>query len=106
MHWILVSLAVLTVTAIAVMGMAAATAEWVPPWGGYRILRPRLWGVGLLVSAVGLTAFMLLGPLGDLPPVYAAIPLAGMGVHVVGLLLQALARRPGRSPRSPTGPVA
>ncbi|MFF3329014.1 hypothetical protein ACFYWX_05545 [Streptomyces sp. NPDC002888] len=106
MHSILVILAVLAVTALAVMGGAATATGWVPPWGGYRILRPRLWGSGMVVSAVGMAAFMFLGPLGDLPPAYASIPLAGMGAYLVGLLLQTLARRPGRAPRAPTGPVS
>ncbi|MER5755654.1 hypothetical protein [Streptomyces sp. NPDC002088] len=102
MHWALVSLAVGCVTIYAVIGLAGIVTGWVPPWGRSRVLRPRLWGTGALLSAAGLSLFMFLGPLGDAQPLHVYLPLAGMGVNFVGLALQMLAQRPGRALPPPT----
>jgi hypothetical protein len=103
MHWVLVSLAVLAVSALAVMGVAGIALGRVPAWGRRRVLRPKLWGYGAVVSAVGMTGFMFLGPLSDAPPAYIALPLAGMAANFVGLVMQMLAQRPGRTPGTLTG---
>ncbi|MFF3203429.1 hypothetical protein [Streptomyces sp. NPDC002962] len=106
LHWSLVVTAVVCVTVMAVVGVSAVTREWVPPFGRRRVLRPRLWGVGALMSALGLSLFMLLGPLasGD-PAVNFYVPLAGMAVNFAGLGVQMLAQRPGLAPRQPPTPT-
>ncbi|MER6557286.1 hypothetical protein ABT300_05875 [Streptomyces sp. NPDC001027] len=102
MYWALVGFGVVCVTIMGAMGVAAVTREWVPPRGRARVLRPRLWGTGALMSAVGLGLFMCLGPLAtDRPAVNFYIPIAGMAVNFAGLGVQMLARRPGRTPRLP-----
>ncbi|MDX3801955.1 hypothetical protein [Streptomyces sp. AK04-3B] len=102
MYWALVGVGVVCVTIMGAMGVAGVTREWVPPLGRRRVLRPRLWGTGALMSAGGLGLFMFLGPLAtDRPVVNFYIPLAGMAVNLAGLGLQTLARRPGRTPQSP-----
>ncbi|MER5196186.1 hypothetical protein ACWD3J_42480 [Streptomyces sp. NPDC002755] len=102
LHWSLVVTAVVCVTVMAVVGIAAVTREWVPPFGRRRVLRPRLWGVGALMSALGLGLFMFLGPMAshDLA-VNLYVPPAGMAVNLAGLGVQTLAQRPGRTPRLP-----
>ncbi|MFF4832039.1 hypothetical protein [Streptomyces sp. NPDC001315] len=106
MHGALVSLAMVCVTALAAIGLAGVSRGWVPPWGRSRVLRPRLWGTGALLSAAGLSFFMFLGPLGDARPLHVYLPLAGMGVNFVGLALQMLAQRPGRALTPPTTTTA
>ncbi|MFJ9023872.1 hypothetical protein ACIRPU_28445 [Streptomyces sp. NPDC102259] len=105
-HWTLVVTAVVCVTLMAVAGLAAVTREWVPPFGRGRVVRPRLWGVGVLASALGLSLFLSLGPLAssDLG-VNLYIPLVGMAVNLAGLAVQMLAQRPGRVPRLPPTPT-
>ncbi|WP_062641237.1 hypothetical protein [Streptomyces maremycinicus] len=101
-YWTLVVTAVVCVTLMAVVGIAAVAREWVPPFGRRRVLRPRLWGAGALMSALGLGLFMFLGPMAshDLA-VDLYVPPAGMAVNLAGLAVQALAQRPGRTPRLP-----
>ncbi|MCX4764739.1 hypothetical protein OG562_27975 [Streptomyces sp. NBC_01275] len=102
LHWTLVITAVVCVTASTAVGVAAVTREWVPPFGRVLVLRPRLWGTGVLMSALGLSLFMFLGPLGsDDLAVNFYVPLVGMAVNFAGLAVQALARRPGRTPGLP-----
>jgi hypothetical protein len=100
-HEIWVIAAVLSMVALATMGLAGITTGWVPRWGRNRVLRPKLWGYGAVVSAVGMTAFMLLGPLGAAPPAHTYVPPAGIAVYLVGLGLQMLAQRPGRALQGP-----
>ncbi|KPI25763.1 hypothetical protein ACWGA9_31230 [Streptomyces sp. NPDC054950] len=107
LHWSLVVTAVVCVTVMAVVGVAAVTREWVPPFGRKRVLRPRLWGVGALMSALGLGLFMFLGPMAshDLA-VNLYVPPVGMAVNLAGLAVQTLAQRPGRASRlHPTPPT-
>lgn len=102
MYWAMVGIGVVCVTITGATGGAAVTREWVPPLGRRLVLRPRLWGAGALMSAVGLGLFTFLGPLAiDRPTVHFSIPLAGMAVNLAGLGLQTLARRPGRTLRLP-----
>ncbi|MGQ4329827.1 hypothetical protein [Streptomyces hayashii] len=102
MYWALVGTGVVCVTIMGVLGVAAVAREWVPPRGRRRVLRPRLWGTGAVMSAVGLGTFMFLGPLDpDRSAVNFFLPLAGMAVNFAGLGLQTYARRPGRTPRLP-----
>lgn len=97
MHWYLVGMAALAVTGLAGLGIAAITTGWVAPWGRRRVLRPKLWGYGSVVSAVGMSLFMFLGPFrgpdADLTP-YA---MTGMTLFLAGSVLQVAGQRPGRS---------
>ena len=102
MQGILVSIGVACLSVMAVMGLAAVLRGWTPPYGG-QVLRPRLWGTGVLLSAFGLGVFMFLGPLGSgRPGQHFYVALAGMATNFVGLGLQTLARRIGRVPHLPT----
>ncbi|WP_406006950.1 hypothetical protein OG440_12725 [Streptomyces sp. NBC_00637] len=101
LHWSLVVTAVVCVTVMAVVGGAAVTREWVPPFGRRRVLRPRLWGIGVLMSALGLSLFLSLGPLAGHLTVNFFVPPAGMALNLAGLGVQTLAQRPGRAPRLP-----
>ncbi|MDX3578987.1 hypothetical protein [Streptomyces sp. FL07-04A] len=102
MHAILVGATALAVMVLAVGGAAGVTTGWVPPWGRPRILRPRLWGYGSLVTAAGATVWAFVGPLKG-PPHGASVYVAWTGwvVFMAGLLVQLRARRPGRVPRLP-----
>ncbi|MEH0575976.1 hypothetical protein [Streptomyces sp. B21-108] len=107
MYWAMLGTGVVCVTIMGAMGVAAVTRAWVPPLGRSLVLRPRLWGAGALMSAVGMGFFMFLGPLAtdrpaDRPAVNFSVPLAGMAVNFAGLGLQTYARRPGRTPRLPS----
>ncbi|MGR6972481.1 hypothetical protein ACU639_23320 [Streptomyces cynarae] len=79
-----------------VTGVAAIATGWVPPWGGSRIMRPRLWGYGTLLGSVGISGYAFLGPLNGAP--FAHMPLAatGFGLYLAGTATQLSARRPGR----------
>jgi hypothetical protein len=102
MQWILVSIGVACLSVMAVMGLAAVVRGWTPRLGR-PVLRPRLWGTGVLLSAFGLGVFMFLGPLGSARPgQHSYVPLAGMATNFVGLGLQTLARRTDRVPPLPT----
>ncbi|MGW3204512.1 hypothetical protein [Streptomyces sp. NPDC001135] len=94
MHMYLVVAAGLAVALLAVVGVAAAATDWMPPLARPRVLRPRLWGYGTLVSALGLGLYMFLGPLADAG--LSALPLAGWVLFMGGMIVQLLARRPGR----------
>ncbi|MFH0174732.1 hypothetical protein [Streptomyces cacaoi] len=98
MNWIAVSIALAVITAVAAAGVAAVTTGWLLPFRRERILRPKLWGASLLLIAFGLAFFLFLGPLGGMPPRHPYLPFLGIGVNFVGLALQLLAQRPGRSP--------
>ncbi|MFF2513660.1 hypothetical protein [Streptomyces sp. NPDC058086] len=81
---------------LAAIGIAGITTGWVPPFGRSIVLRPKLWGYGALVSAVGMTLFVFLGPFRAPDIGMAPYALGGMGVAFVGMALQMAARRPGR----------
>ncbi|MEV1063249.1 hypothetical protein [Streptomyces sp. NPDC050263] len=102
MYGALVGTMVVCVTVMAALGIAAVTREWMPPLRRRSVLRPRLWGIGALMSALGLSLFVFLGPLAPGgPAVNFFIPLVGMAVNLAGLGVQSLARRPGRTPPLP-----
>jgi hypothetical protein len=95
MHWILVSLCTLSVALLAGLGIAAMTTGWLPSWGG-RVLRPRLWGSGAVVGAVGMSLFMFLGPLRGPDLDMAPYVMSGLVLFFVGQALQWAGKRPGR----------
>ncbi|MFJ8359082.1 hypothetical protein [Streptomyces sp. NPDC093984] len=97
MHRVLAGVTAAALVAGAVTGAAVVATGWVPPWGGSRIMRPRLWGHGTLVGAVGMSGYAFLGPLNGAP--FAHMPLAamGFGLYPVGTATQLSARRPGRA---------
>ncbi|MFJ8109706.1 hypothetical protein [Streptomyces sp. NPDC096132] len=102
MHWIAVSIAVAVTTAVAAAGVVAVTTGWTLPLGRERILRPKLWGAGLLLIAFGTAFFLFLGPLGGVPTRHPYLPFLGIAVNFGGLALQLLAQRHGRTPVPPT----
>ncbi|MFI6353161.1 hypothetical protein ACIBJF_10965 [Streptomyces sp. NPDC050743] len=96
MHMVLVVAAALVVALMVAFGVAGITTGWVIPLGRHRILRPKLWGFGQLLGAVGLSLWMFLG---ILPERFDLLPLIGWFVFMGALGLQMLAQRPGRTPR-------
>ncbi len=97
MHLALVSIGVAVVTAAALAGVAGVTTGWTLPFRRERILRPKLWGAGLLLIAFGTAFFLFLGPLGGTPTRHPYLPFLGIAVNFGGLALQLLAQRPGRA---------
>ncbi|MGW1781454.1 hypothetical protein ACWCQQ_20260 [Streptomyces sp. NPDC002143] len=101
MRWVLVGVSALAVMVLAVGGVAGIATGWVPPWGRSRVLRPRLWGYGSLITAAGAAVWIFVGPLAGPPHGASAyVAWAGWVVFMVGLLIQSRARRSGRSPRT------
>jgi hypothetical protein len=94
MHMYLVVASAVALLLLAVFGVASVTTGWVVPWGRPRVLRPRLWGTGCLVCAVGGAVFLYLGPLAG---AHGDLPWIGWIAFMAGLGLQMLAQRPGRS---------
>ncbi|MFD5794151.1 hypothetical protein ACFWIO_11540 [Streptomyces diastatochromogenes] len=93
MHMFLVVAGAAAAALLVASGVAAITTGWVMPIGRHRILRPRLWGYGCLVCAVGSSLFLFMGPLAR---AYGLLALTGWFVFMAGLGLQWLAQRPGR----------
>jgi hypothetical protein len=96
MHWILVTVAVIALVALAGAGVAAITTGWLAPWGRRRVLRPTLWGYGAVVGAVGMALYMFLGPFRGPDLAMAPYAMSGMALFFVGLALQWAGQRPGR----------
>ncbi|MEU5093219.1 hypothetical protein [Streptomyces sp. NPDC020996] len=84
------------VTGLAAIGVAGVVRGWTPPWGGRRVLRPKLWGYGSLLAAAGMALFAFLGPLQEPRPSLYALPVIGWCGFMGGLFLQNLSLRPGR----------
>lgn len=101
MHRVLTGLAALTVTVVAVGGVAGIATGWVPPWGASRVLRPRLWDWGSLINATGAAVWIFVGPLNGPPQGASAyVAWAGWVVFMVGLPVRLRARHPGHLPRA------
>ncbi|MFF4020327.1 hypothetical protein [Streptomyces sp. NPDC001843] len=98
MHMYLEVVGALLVTLMAGLGIAAVTTGWVIPLGRHRILRPKLWGYGQLMGAVGASLWMFLGVFRAR---FDTLPLIGWFVFLGSLLVANLARRPGRTPSLP-----
>ncbi|GAA3830311.1 hypothetical protein GCM10022403_074400 [Streptomyces coacervatus] len=94
MHIYLVVAAWLAVALLAACGIAAVVADWVPRPARRRVVRPRLWGYGSLVSTLGLGLWMFLGPLMDAG--LSPLPVIGWCLFMGGMIIQLLAQRPGR----------
>ncbi|WP_158692690.1 hypothetical protein [Streptomyces roseochromogenus] len=94
MHMFLAVAAAVVYGLLAVSGIASITTGWVVPWLRTRVLRPRLWGYGSLLAAVGGAVFLYLGPLAER---YGSLPWLGWLGFMAGLGLQMLAQRPGRA---------
>lgn len=100
MHEALVVAAVLVVTAGVVFGVVAvATGRIIPgpARGRAKVLRPRLWGYGTLTVSAGIGTFLFLGPLQGPTGHYAEYALPGMAVNFLGLYIQHLSTKPGRT---------
>ncbi|MEU0598856.1 hypothetical protein ABZ484_11460 [Streptomyces sp. NPDC006393] len=93
MHPYLVVAGALAVTLMAVAGVAAVTTGWVVPLGRHRVVRPRLWGYGQLLGAVGCALWMFLGVF---PGRLDVVPLIGWFLFMGSLGVGMLAQRPGR----------
>ncbi|MFJ8536547.1 hypothetical protein [Streptomyces sp. NPDC093591] len=78
---------------LVVLGVVTRTTGWVVPFGRTRVLRPKLWAYGSLVSGIGGAVFVFLGPLAG---AYGPMPRAGWFASMGGLGLQMPAQRPGR----------
>ncbi|MEU6771213.1 hypothetical protein [Streptomyces sp. NPDC046759] len=94
MHMFLVVANGVAMGLLGVFGIAGIATGWVAPWGRGRVLRPRLWGSGSLLSGVGGAFFVFLGPLAA--GRHTVLPWLGWVAFMVGLGLQMLAQRPGR----------
>ncbi len=98
MHVYLVVAGALAVTLMAGFGIAGVTTGWVLPLGRHLIVRPKLWGYGQLLGAVGASLWMFLGVFRSR---FDALSVTGWFVFMGSLGLQTLARRPGRTPVPP-----
>ncbi|MHC3473467.1 hypothetical protein ACYF6T_32895 [Streptomyces sp. 7R007] len=87
------------VIVLAAGGVAAVVRDWTPPWGR-TVVRPRLWGYGSLLGAVGMTLFAFLGPLHTPRPAFGILPVLGWVAFMAGLFVQSRGLRAGR--RTPT----
>ncbi|MFI1045912.1 hypothetical protein ACH4U3_08800 [Streptomyces griseoruber] len=96
----LTGIGVVCLTGMAVLGAVALVTGRTPRFTGVEE-RTRLWGVGVLLSAFGLTAFLFLGPLNSTHHLHRDLPLIGMGLNLAGLALQWYARRARPLPPPP-----
>ncbi|MFF4570631.1 hypothetical protein [Streptomyces sp. NPDC001410] len=95
MHMYLVVAAWLVVALLAAGGIASVAADWVPWPARRRVVRPRLWGYGTLVTTLGLSLLLFLGPFDDAG--FGDVGFFGyLALFVAGFVIQALAQRPGR----------
>jgi hypothetical protein len=104
MHIYMAVAGALITVLMAAGGIAALTTGWVMPWRRSRVLRPRLWGFGWLICAVGWGLFMFLGPfVGPPAGLRGVVAWCGWAAFMAGLGVQVLSQRPGRTPGpSPT----
>jgi predicted phage tail protein len=98
-HWYLVGVAVVLWVLIAAAGVVALwTGRVLPRWVGRRILRPRLWGTGAIVTALGM-AVPSLYPVAHSDAAIDAVFVTGTSLFLGGLACQMLAQRPGHDRR-------
>ncbi|MFF7143763.1 hypothetical protein [Streptomyces nodosus] len=96
-YGVLVGAAALVMAAVAAVGIVSVVTGWVPRWERRKVRRPRLWGYGALVSAVGMSVFVFLGPFDDALSARTVLAFAGLAAWVLGAAVQMMARRPGRT---------
>ncbi|MEU6506833.1 hypothetical protein [Streptomyces sp. NPDC046942] len=91
MHMALAVAAAVIFVLLGAAGVASLTTGWVVAWGRARVLRPKLWGYGCLLGAVGWAVFIYLGPLAG-----GHNPLAWLGWLgiMAALRLRVLSERP------------
>jgi len=80
-----------------VAGISAIATGWVVPWMRGRIVRPRLWGCGALLTTAGMALFQYGSEVRGMTTVDVVFGCA-MVVFVTGCVLQYLGQRPGRVP--------
>ncbi len=105
MHEALVTTAALVVAVGVVFGVVAITTGRIipgPESGRAKVLRPRVWGYGTLVFAVGIGMFIFLGPLQGPTGGYSRYALVGLVLSSLGLYVQRLAAKPGRTDATKT----
>lgn len=95
MHLLIVVGAWLAVALFVAAGVASVVTGWVPWPARRRVVRPRLWGYGTLLTSLGLSLLLLLGPLEDAGA--GTVAFCGYcALFLAGFVVQALAQRPGR----------
>lgn len=95
MHMYLVVAAWLAVALFAAVGIASIVADWVPWPARRRVVRPRLWGYGTLVTALGLSLLLLLEP-SDAAGFGGVAFFGYLALLLVGFIIQVRAQSPGR----------
>ncbi|RVU19546.1 hypothetical protein EOT10_29090 [Streptomyces antnestii] len=101
MHWYLVGVAAALWVLVAVSGVVAIrTGRVLPPWVGRRVLRPRLWGAGAIVMALGM-AVPSLYPVAHSDMAIDAVFVVGTGLFLGGMACQMLAQRQGHDRTEP-----
>ncbi|WP_405478730.1 hypothetical protein [Streptomyces sp. NBC_00009] len=94
MHWYVVGVAIALWVLVAVAGAAALrTGRVRPSWMGRRVARPRLWGAGALVMALGMVTTSLY-PLAHSDAAIDVVFVTGTSLFLGGLVCQMLAQRP------------
>ncbi|WOX12334.1 hypothetical protein [Streptomyces sp. N50] len=88
------ALGALACALLAVPGAIALTTGWLPPKLRVAVVRPKLWGYGGLLSAVGLTTEMSLSVLAPAEQLIDFFGPLGFALLLLGFLLQSRARRP------------
>ncbi|MFF4030108.1 hypothetical protein ACFYZ2_10090 [Streptomyces sviceus] len=98
MHETLVVLAVLVLTSGVGLSLAAIGTGWIAPGPGRaKVLRPRVWGYGTLVSMAGIGTYLFVGPLQGPDLGHFPVAMSGMAVFAAGLYVQRQAYKPGRA---------
>jgi hypothetical protein len=88
---------------IAAYGVAGIMTGWVLPWNRSKVRRPRLSGIGSLVTAAGTAVWGVLGPMTRSPHGSSAyVAWTGWILFTTGLLIHFLAQRHGRAPGDAT----
>ncbi|MET8125536.1 hypothetical protein ABZV67_42670 [Streptomyces sp. NPDC005065] len=67
------------------------------PLAGHAAVRPKLWGYGTLVSAVGISGFKFPGPFNDAPLAHRPLAVTGFVLWLAGMVAQMVVQRPGRT---------
>ncbi len=79
---------------VAVVGVVAVTTGWTPPTARGRVVRPDVWGYGVLISALGMGTGMSLHWWADSLAMDNAGAATALALFVLGGVLQWRAQRP------------
>ncbi|WP_369034940.1 MULTISPECIES: hypothetical protein [Streptomyces] len=96
MHWYLLGTAALMASGLVVCGAVAVRTGWVLPWQRRRVVRPEMWGYGLMLFGAGLLVQMAYsafdGP-GSSETLHTAAFITGLLLMIAGAWLQLLSTR-------------